>query len=291
MEPVQQFDPAPGHTHEAHQVALRRCVLAVSVIDEVDLLPSASGVFLETSAGGVELYWSEISHAIGAADPEHAEARLRLRTWFQLRRAIDERHDLEQRARAIGLPVGHVLHPGPAWVRHRVHGGCLDVGLGFVGLLDDPDEVVVVPQELLFAAKRDARAWWPDQVFALEQTGTLAAARLRRDRTMPLRPFGDFDVITLLASSAFRRELCSGDPIGWRSAAVPMRRRGWLDLGRIDPAFAAAAALATDPVERGFDRAVLVTAEEVVVIASGGRAASHALMDPPASVNPWLRRR
>lgn len=291
MEPAQQFDPASGRPREGHQVALRRCVLAVSVIDEVDLLPSVSGVFLETSCGGVELHWSEISQAIGAADPEQAAARLRLRTWFRLRRAIDERRDLEQRARAVGLPVGHVLHPGPAWVRHRVHGGCLDVGLGFVGLLDDPDEVVVVPEELLVAAECDARAWWPDQVFALEQTGRLAAARLHRDRTMPLRPFGDFDVVTLLASSAFRRELCKGDPIGWRSAAVPMRRRGWLDLGRIDPAFAAAAALATDPVERGFDRAVLVTAEEVVVIAAGGKAASHALLDPPASVNPWLRRR
>ena len=68
-----------------------------------------------------------------------------------------------------------------------------------------------------------------------------------------------------------------------------MRQRGWLDLGRIDPAFAAAAALATEPEERGFDCAVLVTAEEVVLVRTGGQAAAHALQDPPATLDPWQR--
>ena len=58
-----------------------------------------------------------------------------------------------------------------------------------------------------------------------------------------------------------------------RAAAVPMRRRGWLDLTRIDPAFTAAAAAATAPAERGFSRPVLVTADEVTVATEGGRPA------------------
>jgi hypothetical protein len=125
----------------------------------------------------------------------------------------------------------------------------------------------------------------------LERTGRLAAERLLRDGSAPLRPFGDLDVLTLLGSTAFRAALCEADPVGWRTAAVPMRTRGWLDLGRIDPAFAAAAALATEPDERGFDRAVLVTPEEIVMTGSVGRSARHALEDPPAQINPWLRGR
>ena len=174
-------------------------------------------------------------------------------------------------------------------MRHRVHGGALELGLGILGALDDPDEVVVIAPGLLAAAGVDSRASWPERARDLERTGRLAADRFTRDPQGPLRPFGDFDVVTLLGSSAFRARLCADDPVGWRSAAVPMRQRGWLDLGRIDPAFAAAAALATDPAERGFNRAILVTPEEVVLTPVGGQAAAHALQDPPASVDPWLR--
>jgi hypothetical protein len=68
-----------------------------------------------------------------------------------------------------------------------------------------------------------------------------------------------------------------------------MRRRGWLNLGRIDPAFAAAAAAATPPAERGFDRPVLVTRDEVVMAPAGGRPAEIVLRDPVAPVSPWQR--
>jgi hypothetical protein len=176
-------------------------------------------------------------------------------------------------------------------VHHRVAGDALDLGLGVLGLLGDPDQVVVVPPALFGAAGVDTSEWWPAQVRELERVGRLAAERFLQDGSAPLRPFGDYDVLTLLGSTAFRSVLCESDPVGWRTAAVPMRTRGWLDLGRIDPAFAAAAALATSPDERGFDRAVLVTPEEIVMVGSIGRSAMHALQDPPARIDPWLRGR
>jgi hypothetical protein len=160
-----------------------------------------------------------------------------------------------------------------------------------LGLLDDPDEVVVVPPSVLAASDIDTTSWWPGAARLLEQTGRGAAQRVLRDPSAPLRPFGDLDVVTLMASSAYRATLCAEDPVGWRTAAVPMRTRGWLDLGRIDPAFAAAAALATEPAERGFARAVLITPEEVVMVGSVGRSALHALQDPPARIDPWMRGR
>lgn len=272
-------------------MALRRTVLAVSVLDNVDIVPGEAGVTLQGSHPDLTLGWDEIGVAIGDSDPDSDTARRRLRTWVQLRTGLARLADPESWARPVGLPPSHPLHPGRTWVRARVPGETLDLGLGILGILGDPDEVVVAPPALLIAAGIDADPWWPHQVRELERTGRLAAERLLRDDTSPLRPFGDLDVLTLLGSTAFRAALCNADPVGWRTAAVPMRTRGWLDLGRIDPAFAAAAALATDPDERGFDRAVLVTPEEVVMVGVGGRSARHALEDPPARLDPWLRGR
>lgn len=270
-------------------VGLRRCVLAASVLDAIDVLAGDDGVVLE-GLTPLLVPWQEIDEAVGAADPDTDQGRRRLRTWLHLRSRLAELDALPRRLRAVGLPVGHALHPGRRWIRHEVHGGAIDVGLGVLGALDDPDEVIVIPPSMLAAKGIDPAACWPELAYQLEQTGRLAAKRLTKDPKGPLRPFGDFDVVTLLASSAFRAELCATDPVGWRTAAVPMRQRGWLDLGRIDPAFAAAAALATEPEERGFDRAILVTPEEVVVAPAGGQAAAHALLDPPASLDSWQRR-
>jgi len=272
-------------------VALRRTVLAVSVLDNVDLLPGDLSVTLQGDHPDLALAWDEIALALGDSDPDSDTARRRLRIWVKLRAGLARIADPETMARPVGLPIGHVLHPGRAWVRASVPGEALDLGLGLLGLLGDPDEVVVTPPTLFHAAGIDADPWWPAQARELERTGRLAAERLLRDETSPLRPFGDLDVLTLLCSTAFRAAICDADPVGWRTAAVPMRTRGWLDLARIDPAFAAAAALATNPDERGFDRAVLVTPEEVVMVGAGGRSARHALQDPPASMDPWLRGR
>ena len=125
-------------------------------------------------------------------------------------------------------------------------GGTLDLGLGFVGVGPDPDEVVVVPQGALDAAGVDPAPWWPAALDYLERMGTIAAQRLaaepgaasdrRLRRRHPAR-------VARVPGS-----LCAAqDGTGMRAAAVPMRRRGWLDLTRIDPAFTAAAAAATAP--------------------------------------------
>jgi len=282
--------PHPGPLPPS-STALRRTVLAVSVLDSVDLFPHDDCVTLVGNHPDLELSWAEISGALAGSDPDSDTARTRLRTWVRLRAGLARLGDPTLYARPVGLPPGHPLHPGPQWVQTRVPGEALDLGLGVLGLLDDPDEVVVVPPSLLRAAGVDISEWWPRQALELERTGRLAAERLLRDGAAPLRPFGDLDVLTLLGSTAYRRALCEADPVGWRTAAVPMRTRGWLDLGRIDPAFAAAAALATEPDERGFDRAVFVTPEEIVMVSSLGRSARHALEDPPAGVDPWLRGR
>jgi hypothetical protein len=94
--------------------------------------------------------------------------------------------------------------------------------------------------------------------------GALAAARLGRDGTEGvIRPVGGCDVLALLASPSLRRHLATGDGSGLRAVAVPMRRRGWYDLSRIDPAFVGAAWSATDEIDRGVAHPLLVTAEEV----------------------------
>jgi hypothetical protein len=208
--------------------------------------------------------------------------------WLRGRRIAADIHPdhLRELARPVGLPVDHPLHPGLDWVRHRVLGDVLDLGFGFVGVGSDPDEVVVVPQGALDAARIDPLPWWPVARDYLERMGALAAQRLAANPV--LRPIGDCDVVTLLGSRALRAALCESDGTGMRAAAVPMRRRGWLDLTRIDPAFTAAAAAATSAGERGFVRPLLLTADEVTMAPEGGRPAEIVLRDKAADP-PHLR--
>jgi hypothetical protein len=167
-----------------------------------------------------------------------------------------------------------------------VLGGAIDLGFGFVGVGADPDEVVIIPQGALDAAGVDPGPWWPVARDYLERMGAVAAARLV---DVPiLRPIGDCDVVTLLASQTFRTALCAKEGTGMRAAAVPMRRRGWLDLTRIDPAFTIAAAAATEEPARGFSRPLLITVEEVVLSLAGGQPAEIVLRDKVA-VSQHLR--
>jgi hypothetical protein len=257
------------------------------VLDDIDMVPLDDGVLL-TGAEPVEVTWREMRRALAGADLEGDIARLRIRAYLTGRRiAADCRPDeLRVRARPVGLPVDHPLHPGLDWVRQRVLGGAIDLGFGFVGVGADPDEVVIIPQGGLDAAGIDPTPWWPVALGYLERIGAVAAERLAE---IPmLRPIGDCDVVTLLASRTFRTALCAQDGTGMRAAAVPMRRRGWLDLSRIDPAFTIAAAAATDESARGFSRPLLVTVEEVALSASGGRPAEIVLRDK-AAASPHLR--
>lgn len=260
---------------------LRRLALAVSVLDDVDIVPLDDGVLL-TGDVPVEVTWLELRRALGGADPADDLGRFRVRAWLRGRRIAADVHveHLRTQARPVGLPVDHPLHPGLDWVRQRVLGGALDLGFGFVGVGTDPDEVVVVPQGALDAAGVDPTPWWPVARDYLERMGAVAAQRLAANPV--LRPIGDCDVVTLLASRTLRQALCAHDGTGMRAAAVPMLRRGWLDLTRIDPAFTAAAAAATAPHERGFSRPLLLTADEVTLAPEGGRPADIVLRDPAA---------
>lgn len=266
---------------------LRRLALAVSVLDDVDIVPLDDGVLL-TGDSPVEVSWLELRRALAGADPEDGLGRIRVRAWLRGRLIAATVHvdHLREQARPVGLPVDHPLHPGLDWVRRRVLGGALDLGFGFAAVGSDPDAVVVIPQGALDAAGIDPMPWWPVALDYLERMGALAAERLAANPV--LRPIGDCDVATLLGSRTLREALCAADGTGMRAAAVPMLRRGWLDLSRIDPAFTTAAAAATTPEERGFSRPLLLTADEVALAPEGGRPAEIVLRDA-AVETPNLR--
>jgi hypothetical protein len=270
-------------------VELRRGVLAVSVLHDLDIEPAALGVTL-TGTPTVWVSWGECRRGLAGHDPETPAGRERLGRWLLARRwAADvSLPDLRERLRPVGLPIDHVLHPGLDWVRRRALGSALDLGLGAVDLdPDDPDHVVLLPQPLLDAVGLDAEVEWTAAEDYLERMGGLAAERLARDAKGQLRPVGDCDVVTLLGSRALRTAIASAAG-GMGVVVAPMRRRGWTRLALIDPAFGPAAAAATAAGERGFRRPLLVTADEVVQALDGGSPAGLALRDP-ASGEPWLR--
>jgi hypothetical protein len=271
-------------------LALRRCVLAVCVLDDVDLLPRERDVAVEGKPT-VRVPWRLVRRALAGADPETNLGRQRVRTLLRSARWAADlgKRQLRVRARPHGIAVDHPDHPGLDWVRERVMGSALDLGIGYVGLDPTrPDTVLPLPFGLLELLKIDAAAWWPDASEYLDEMAAVASLRHRRRPSPVLRPMGDCDVVTLLGARIFRAALVRGDPSGMRALAVPMRTRGWLDLARIDPAFAAAAAAATEPAERGFDRPLLITADEVVQAPVGGHPAEIVLRDP-AAPTPHLR--
>ena len=268
---------------------LRHCALAISVLIDLDLELKPDGIEV-TGFPRVLVTWKECRFALAGRAPDTEEGRRRLARWFLHRRWIADHtyDDLAERARPVGLPAGHELHPGAPWIRHRVVGDALDLGLGFRGIQPGhPDRVIVVPRGVFDAAGTDPMAFWKQARAYLEQMGELAVERWRRDRSAPVRPMGDCDVVTLLGSHTFRWAVSAGEANGMRAAIIPMRTRGWLDISRIDPAFGPAAATATDAVDRGFARPVLVTADEVKLVASGGRP--QAALEDPAPPRSWLR--
>jgi hypothetical protein len=275
---------------EPAQSALRYVALAVSVLDDVDLEPFGDGVVLRDGPP-VEVTWRELRRVLAGEDPKSDLARRRVRRHLRARRWIAgvSADELGQRARPVGIPVGDALHPGVDWVRERLLGGVLDLGYGVVGVGPDPDAVIVCPAAALEAAGVDPADWWPVTRHYVERMGAVAVERLGLDRSGALRPIGDCDVVTLMASRVLRGHLCSGAAGGLRTAAVPMRRRGWLDPARIDPAFAVAAAAATDVEDRGFPRPLLLTYDEVALAPAGGRPAEIVLRDAAVSAERFER--
>jgi hypothetical protein len=280
--------------------ALRRAVLAVTLLDQGDLAD------LEVVDGGVRrtgqhpspvIAWDELLLAGGDPHDETGEAvrRRRIARWLRIRLLlhdlVDGPHVPDRAAAAVAvisrvrpraLPRDHVLHPGPGWTRHTILGGALDLGLALRGIDDDgrgdPEAVGLLPAGMLEAAGLDARAGGERADRYLQDMAELGAQRFSLDASSVMRPLGDADVVTLLASRTYRLALLDGQ--GMRSAAVPVRTRGWLDLGRLDPAFAVSAAQLTDPDERGFSRPVLVTRDEVAVVREGGSPIAQSLADP-----------
>lgn len=247
-------------------------MLAVSVLHDLDVAPQDDGVVLDGPTC-VHVPWSQVAQAVLAAPPESLAARYRLLVWLRLRRLVADLDGsaaqvLRDAARPVALPPGHLWHLGSDWVRERQTGGALDLGLGVLGVLDDPGAVTVLPPSVATAAGLDTSTWWAGVRGHAERMGALAVERLARDgkgRQAVIRPVGGCDVLTLLASSALRQHLAAEDGSGMRAVAAPMRSRGWYDLARVDPAFVAAAWAATEEPERGVRRPLLVTADEVAL--------------------------
>ncbi len=270
--------------------ALRRCSLAVSVLDDIDLTPNDDGVLLSVP-GNVLVRWTECLQAIDGADPDSDTARHRLAQWLRLRTELVARPmaDLAERARPLGVPRGAVSHPGKSWVQQRVHGGALDLGIGFWGLHSShPSDVTVVPAAALEAAGVDVRPWWPAAQAYLERMGRLAAERYVRRGQPLVRPMGNCDPVTLLGSATFRRALVA-ERHGLRGIAAPTRSSAWLDPSATDPEFVAVLADAAPAGERGFDRPVLFTAEEVSTVRTAADVAADAARAGAPELHPSPR--
>jgi hypothetical protein len=240
---------------------LRQCVLAVSVLSDLDVTPDENGVRLAvaSSAGrtGPLVEWTAIQNAVGEHEPSGPIARSRVADLLRLHRtAADLGPDALERfrsaARVVALPAGHAEHLGASWVREPLRGKALDLGIGVHGLLGQPERTTAVPASVLAAIGADADEWWPDLREHAERMGALSAARLTRDGdTGLIRPVGGCDVLALLSSRTLRRHLADGDGTGMRALAVPTRRRGWFDVSQVDPAFVRAAWSLTDESDRG----------------------------------------
>lgn len=266
---------------------LRQALLAVSVLHDIDLVPLPPGVRL-TDDPAVEIPWSDVAAASAGADPDSETGRALLDRWLRLARWAADGAPVED-VRPLALPVGHPLHPGAGWAYEHVLGGALDAGLAVVGADPRrPERVLALPPGVLRRAGVEPTGWVPAAQSYLQRMAEIAAER----RSVaapgePLRPIGDCDVLTLLAARCFRSELTDKTG-GMTAVAAPMRSRGWTDLRRIDPAFCGAAAAATDEVDRGFSRPLLITADEVQR-APGGHAGRIELLDPATNTRSSTR--
>lgn len=286
--------------------ALRRGVLAASVLDDIDVEPRDDAVLLPGDTP-VRVPWADLAAAVGGCEPASPVGRARIGSLLRLLRVVGDLGPaapaaLRAGAVPLALPRGHALHPGPSWVQARVPGGVLDLGVGVrvdadhgPAGVDGQDGARQAPADLALVGPVEplpdavARAcgarpadWWPDLQARAEEMGALTAGRLARDGGEArghdvLRPVGGCDVLTLLSSGALRSALASFDGAGMRAVAVPVRHRGWVDLARIDPAYVATVWELTDELERGVPTPLLVTRDEVCLPAPGGDVTRHAI--------------
>lgn len=284
-------------------VTLRRSVLAACVLHDVDATPLDEGVVVRGGGRDVTVGWQDVAHAVRGRGEDEAPLLLArtLRSVAALADAsaspvgVDE---VAGRARLVALPADHLDHPGPGWVRERVPGGLLELGLG-VADLTAPDVVSPLPPSVVAAGVVDAATlvgWWARAREHADRMGELLVARLQAGRPVAtgsaagavLRPYGGVDVLGLLAVAGVRAHLAREDGTGMRAVAVPDRSRGWLDPSRVDPAFVGAAWTATDVLARGLPVPLLVTTEEVAAARPLGDVVAAALDRPSAwRDRPW----
>jgi hypothetical protein len=241
--------------------ALRRLALAVAVLYDVDLLPQDDGLVL-TGDRDIHVGWATLSAIVESAPDADEHAQLeKLSAWLVARRAVagEDPHLV-----ALGIPADHESHPGPGWVREVIPGDALCLGFGY-GPQRQP-----LPSGILEHAGIDAGKAWQRVRAELERLGTLAAERDRRQTRHAIKPLGGADVVTLLGSASLRRELVAGEGDGMIALIVPLRTRGWRATYVSDPAYGPALAAAMPELERGFDRPLLVTAEEISEVRPGG---------------------
>jgi hypothetical protein len=251
------------------------------VLDDIPMEPRADGIAVglgwNDRRSWVPVSFEQLADAVRGVDPESSTGRLRLRDWMRARAVLHGGlAPQDRRLVPLALPVGHPVHPGGGWAYEQVRGGVLDVGPALRLLTADDELVVPLSSAVLHAAGLDLRPGWSAVRAHCDAMASLAVARLVRDAKAVLAPVGGCDVLTLLASATLRRYLASSDGTGMRAVAVPMRRRGWFDLARIDPPFVLAAAHATSAEERGVDRPLLVTQDEVAVVGAVVVVGAHA---------------
>ncbi len=269
---------------------VRRQLLSVAITEGIDFQPRDRGVLV----AGRMLTWSALDGFCGPHPADSPAGRrricvlLRLHAWAA---RLPTDPDAATRAvagaaRMVAVPVDHVDHLGPGWIRRPVAGGALWCGLG-IGLTRH--DTMPLPPDLLVGTEIDLDACWQQAYDHAWRASTAAAQLFAADgpRSGVLGPVGELDVLGLLATDPLRHALASGDGIGMRSVAVPDRRHAWYDLTRIDPAYLPLAWSLTDPGDRGVQGPLLITRDEVTAV----RPRRPADRDGgPGLTPPWVER-
>jgi hypothetical protein len=247
----------------AEHSVLLQFVRAACALDGVAAEPTTDGVLLAGSPPLPLIPWPEIDRVLAGDDPVGPAPRLRLALLLQLRGAVQSlgpaaAEAVGRAARPLALPVGHPLHPGPAWIRATVPGGLLDLGLGVHQLLRGQDDVLPLPPAVVSAAGLDAEDLWLRLYPVAERLSTFAIDRVRADGPHPgvLVGVGGCDALTMLSFAPVRHWLATRRPDrhpdrGPEPVAAPRRDRVWVGPAAADGDYVRAVWLLTASARRG----------------------------------------